>query len=261
MPRRAIVLVVVCAVLALGAGRSWAEDVSSVTTLPIPTNAVGRFYLNGEMLCTAWAAGSVMRTYPNNYHGPSTNYETRIVTAGHCVRAGFHRDRPTFDWDQPAQNVRYGDTTVRMPAIRVRATLAAYSGPSYGGYDLAVLIVVSPWPVASLIPDFDYGLAVGEKLLVVGYGNGAFLPRVGTFEGREAKTDALIVSGVTSPGTSGGPVLIPGTNRVVGIFVETSISPEDTARGPYWCVLVRCAPQSPGFAAPISGLQGMLRWP
>jgi hypothetical protein len=256
--RRATPLLAVLSIFALGAGQSWAEDASSAVALPIPTNAVGRFYVNGKFQCTAWAVGSVKRTYRSSRGGGGTVYETRIVTAGHCVTVGIG-DEAEFAWEQPAQNVQYGDTTIRMIALRSRAVLTAYSGPYYRGYDLAVLITWSPWPIASLVPDFDYRPTIGDRLLLMGYGQGAFLPRVGTFEGWEERTGALVVSGITSLGTSGGPVLIPGTNRVVGVAVRHSISPEDAALG--MCAFRPCAPYSPWMAAPISALQGLLRWP
>lgn len=247
-------------ILALRVGPSAAQTVLSPPTLPVPVNAVGRFYVGEDAVCTAWAAGSVLKTYRNFYRGPGAVWETRIVTAGHCVTLGFTRT-PRFFWNQPAQDVQYGNMVVQMPAVRVQAEVIAYSWSDSGGHDLAVLLVRSLWPVAALIPDFTHRPVAGDKLLLVGYGNGAFLPRVGVYEGREGETDALLVSGITSPGTSGGPVLIPGTNRVVGVNVRRNIRPEDARREPGWCFIAACVPASPWIAAPMWPLQNILRWP
>jgi hypothetical protein len=111
---------------------------------------------------------------------------------------------------------------------------------------------------AALEPAFGEYPQPGDRLLLIGYGRGALMARVGPLEGYDDRGHMLITSHA-SPGNSGGPVLIPGTRRVVGIGIETTVDrPAGTSA--LHCVLAPCPVKPPYTAAHIDRIKGVGRF-
>lgn len=132
-----------------------------------------------------------------------------------------------------------------------------FSGGSMG-YDVMIASFQIDAPVPTLEPAFGELPALGDSLLLIGYSYGGTddsgHPLI-AYDGR----GHMEIQGYASPRNSGGPVLIPGTRRVVGIGIETTLDRPANA-SPLHCVLVRCAVKPPYTAAHIDRILGVARF-
>jgi hypothetical protein len=111
-------------------------------------------------------------------------------------------------------------------------------------------------PMPTLEPAFAEYPKPGDKLMLIGYGRNALMMRVGPLLGYDERGHMEIQS-YASPGNSGGPVLIPGTRRVVGIGIETTVDlPQWHA--PTFCLFGTCPIKPPYVATHIDRLLGMV---
>lgn len=210
--------------LGLFASRAGADDV-------IPVEALARLVSGGYPVCTGFVADS--RLSERN-----AVYRNLMVTAGHCL--------PSSDGVKLVRGHGWGYKVV------------AYSSEEY--WDLAVIQFSSFSQLPALSLAFDYEPRVGDRLTLVGFGRGALMARVG--EVREINQRGLIaIWGYASPGNSGGPVLIPGTKRVVGVAIMTTVDiPKDSLPPGLYCGPVGCRIIPPYYATPARHLAGMLTW-
>jgi hypothetical protein len=197
-------------------------------------DAIGRLIVDGYRLCTAFVIRSIPRQVPYRLGGHSVVYENWLATAGHCN--GGHL---TFQQRSKTHDVR----------------IIGFSDAGTDSFDVMLTAFVTDKPMPVLEPAFGEHPQVGDPLMLIGYGSRALMMRVGPLE-RYDERGRMEIHSYASRGNSGGPVLIPGTRRVVGIGVETTIDkPEGAAF--FYCVLAHCAPKPPYVAAPIDRLQGI----
>jgi hypothetical protein len=210
-----------------------------------PWGAVGRLEIDDAGQCTGFVVKSTNRTAWNDGdEGDQVQYEDWVVTAGHCV----HGSSFTFRAAGGGESASGG-------------TVLGMSGPSQ--HDIAVLRFWTATKYQTLEPAMDYKAEIGEPLTIVSYGGGALMARVGPFAGYEEHTGDLMVSSYASKGSSGGPVLIAGTQRVVGIVtgavpdIPKNVSPRNWQ---VYCILAGCAPKPPYYATSIDYLKGLVIW-
>lgn len=202
--------------------------------------------------CTAFPIHSgEIDSSPFGVHHEGSSYRVLFLTAGHCVS-------PVMHYEQPAVVVGYGAVSIRMSRSLILVRAVAVS-PGLIGYDLAVLAAVMLYPLPALEVDMDYEPSPGEPLLQAGFGRGAWMVRVGPFV-KWDEDGKLVVMATASPGNSGGPVIVPGTRKVIGVLVETSYPP-DMLRSPLSCLMAACPPQPPYFVASVRRLPGLIVWP
>lgn len=202
-----------------------------------PLDAIGRLVVDDARVCTAFVVRSVERRARTRYYGESVYFENWIATAGHCFGAEL-----VF---------LQGRTWRRITQV------IGFSGGSQG-HDVMVAAFSTHVPVPALEPAFGQYPEVGERLLLIGYSRGALMMRVSPLLGYDARGH-MEIDGYASPGSSGGPILIPGTRRVIGIGIETTLDqPADAS--PFMCVLVGCAVKPPYTAAHIDRLKGIARF-
>lgn len=230
--------VAVAIFVALGLGSSISAADDSVW------GAVGRLKLD-DGHCTAFVVRSFAVAVVGKYGESYTIYKNWIVTAGHCTSG--------------PGSVSFVPSVAGRPNLFWGERVIGMSGA--GQYDVAIL---SAWSVR-LSPTLELAFgeepAAGDYLMLVGYGRQALMARVGVVTGRD-ELGMLIIENYAQPGNSGGPVLVPGTRRVVGIGVESEIQlpPGVTELYPY-CSFVGCSRKPPYYAAPVGWLKGLVRWP
>jgi len=200
-----------------------------------PTDAVGRLIIDDQRLCTAFIISSDVRQVPDGFGGRSTVYENWLATAGHCQGG-------TLVFQQQSQAY-----TARV--------IGFSAGRANGGFDVMVMSFVSDKRLPALEPAFGEYPQVGDPLMLVGYGSRALMMRVGPLL-RYDERGHMEIRGYASRGNSGGPVLIPGTRRVVGIGIETTLDKPEGASFIY-CILATCAVKPPYTAAHIDRLKGL----
>ncbi len=210
----------------------------------IPLDAVGRV-LDADHLfkCTGFVVESKKRTAAAPgalyYEHVSVWYENFLVTAGHClVHVKYFASRDGY-----------------AHAVH---SIVGYSDHQ-NGFDVLVATFTTFTPVPTLEPVYAYTLQPGEKLMMLGYGRTALQINVNPFLGYSGRGD-LIVDGISGPGDSGSPVLIPGTRKVVGILHSGTVNvPLEGQNNPYYCMFQSCASTAPYHAAPIDRIQGIIR--
>jgi hypothetical protein len=111
----------------------------------------------------------------------------------------------------------------------------------------------------TLEPAFGEYPQPGDKLLLLGYGRGALMMRAGPVLGYDERGH-LVIENFASPGNSGGPVVIPGTRRVVGVGIETTVEQRPGVPA-FLCGLGACAVKPPYYAAHIDWLKGLVSFP
>ena len=230
-PRRPLLLCALGMLALLSAVGGRPEPVGGET---FSTDAVGRLIVDGNRLCTAFVIRSIPRQVPYRLGGHTIIYENWLATAGYC-----HGGQLTF---------QHGPRTHEVHVL-------GFSGAGSDSFDVMLMQFLTDKPFPTLEPAFGMRPQVGDPLMLIGYGSRALMMRVGPLL-RYDERGRMEIHGYASRGNSGGPVLIPGTRRVVGIGVETTIDkPEGAAL--YYCVLAQCAPKPPYIAAPIDHLQGI----
>ena len=210
-------------------GRTEAADAGAS-----PTDAIGRLIIDGQRLCTAFVVWSGARRGAEGLGGRTTVYEHWLATAGHC----------------------YGGKLVFQQGSQAyEARVIGFSGGGTNGFDVMVMSFVTDRPLPALEPAFGEYPEVGDPLMLVGYGSRALMMRVGPLV-RYDERGHMEIRGYASRGNSGGPVLIPGTRRVVGIGIETTLDKPEGASFIY-CILAACAVKPPYVAAHIDRLKGI----
>lgn len=199
-----------------------------------PTDAIGRLIIDGRRICTAFVVRSIPRRVSQQFGGSAVMYENWLATAGHC-----HGDRLIF---------QQGNRTHEMRVL-------GFSTAGADGFDVMLMSFVTDRRVPALEPAFGEYPQTGDLLMLIGYGSNALMMRVGPLL-RFDERGHMEIHGYASRGSSGGPVLIPGTRRVVGIGIETTLD-KPAGASFFYCVLASCAVKPPYVAAHIDRLKGI----
>lgn len=200
-----------------------------------PLDAIGRLIVDNHRVCTAFIVLSVKRSSREPRGGRVTIYENWLASAGHCNGQDL-----VF---------RQGSSQYRISRI------LGFSAGHGEAFDVMVASFYTYSPMPALEPAFGEYPKVGEQLMLIGYGRKALMMRVGALLGYDERGH-MTIDGYASPGNSGGPVLIPGTRRVVGIGIETTLDRPEGASFLH-CVVMSCAPKPPYVAAHIDRLLGV----
>jgi len=214
-------------------------DVARANAQGIPVDAVGRLIVDGNRLCTAFVVRSIERRSTVPFGIPRVTYENWIVSAGHCFgqRLVFHLG-----------GTKYSVTRV----------IAFSTGDSLG-YDILVASFPTPALAPTLEPAFGLYPQTGDTLMLIGYGGKALMVRVDPLLEYNA-SGLMQIDGYASSGNSGGPVLIPGTRRVVGIEIATTVDRPSGAPS-LLCVIAKCGVKPPYVAVHIDKLRGLVSVP
>lgn len=204
--------------------------------------AVGRLKVEGGW-CTAFVARSFPVTVQGRFGEGYTIYENWIVTAGHCaINTQYISFLPST---AGRQNYFWDESLIGMSV----------------GYDVALIKAWSFKLSPSLALSFGEEPTVGDSLMMVGYGRKSLMARVGRLVGY-GELGEMVIDNYAQPGNSGAPVLIPGTNRVVGIGVGSTVNYPPGVNTPYpYCYVATCSRKPPYFAARVDWLRGLARWP
>ncbi len=199
-----------------------------------PIDAIGRLIIDGYRLCTAFVVRSIPRQVPYRLGGSTVVYENWLATAGHC----------------------YGSKFIFQQGSRTyEARVIGFSTAGTDSFDVMLVAFVTDKRMPSLEPAFGEYPQAGDPLMLIGYGSKALMMRVGPLVQYDDR-GYMEIYGYASRGNSGGPVLIPGTRRAVGIGIETNIDKPEGASF-FYCILASCAPKPPYVAAHIDRLKGI----
>lgn len=235
MRRRAILLLF--AALVLVAATSGA--VKSAGAEGFPVDAIGRLIVDANRLCTAFLVRSIERRSAVPFGIPRVTYENWIASAGHCF----------------GQHLLF---QLRDTAYPVERVIAFSAGESLG-HDVMVASFSSPGPLPTLEPAFGVYPQMGDRLMLIGFGGKALMVRVDPLLDYDAR-GRMEINGYASAGTSGGPVLIPGTRLVVGIGIESTIDRPAGAPSLH-CVIAKCGVKPPFIAVHIDRLRDLATFP
>ncbi len=215
-----------------------------------PVDAVGRLIVDGKYLCTAFPVRTEAIPVSPYAADSAATHRNWLVTAGHCVGK-------QMVYRQPAMRLLSPNGLIVYPERTHPASPVGFSGRPPGGFDVAVLEYTTTYRAPVLELAFNHELREGDLLLAAGYSRGVLYYPVGRYLGHN-EDEQLVVDAVLSSGSSGGPVLIPGTRRVVGIIVEGT--PKRMEEGIYACIFKRCGTDRPYKAVPISWILRVVRW-
>lgn len=211
----------------------------------IPLDAIGRVLdSDNQFKCTGFIIASIHRTPPApsaRYSDTLTGwYENTLITAGHCLEYAKYftsKDGQTH----PIQ------------------TIVGFSDHTHG-YDILIARFNTVAALPALEPAYHHPLNAGDSLMHIGYGRTALQINVNPFVGYSDRGD-LVVDGISGPGDSGSPILLPGTRKVVGILHSGTVDVPDEGRGnPYYCLFQSCASTRPYYATPIDRIESLARW-
>ena len=222
----------VCAIFVL-AGLALHSGIAPASNFPV--DAIGRLSVDDRSVCTAFVIRSIERRMPDRFGGGAVLFENWIASAGHCFGTDL-----VF---------RTGSATHRIGRV------VGYSSGRGSGFDVMVASFVTYSRIEPLEPAFGEFPAVGDPLLLIGYGGKALMMRVGPLV-RYDERGYMEIHSYASRGNSGGPVLIPGTRRVVGIGIETTVD-RPAGTNHMYCMVAGCAVKPPYVAAPIDALKGI----
>ncbi len=231
-PRLWLRLLLILGVLALGV----AGQLRHASAADFPIDAVGRLIVDHDGVCTGFVVRSIERQAVSPSGAVVTIYENWLASAGHCIGRDL-----VF---------RQGQRSHQVEGI------LGYSGPGNRGHDVLVGVFFTDHPMPTLEPAFGEYPQVGDKVMLIGYGRNALMMRVGPVLGYDERGH-MEIENFVSPGNSGGPVLIPGTRRVVGIGIETTLN---VPRGlsPVVCQFGACPVKPPYVATHIDRLMGLV---
>lgn len=199
-----------------------------------PLDAIGRLTADGDRNCTAFVIRSIERRAPGSFGQYEVLYENWIATAGHCLGR---------------------DIIFQLGSRQYQVRVVGFSGGGAQGYDVLIATFLTYQPVPTLEPAFGEYPQIGDNLMLIGYGRNVLMMRVGPLL-RYDDRGHMEIHGFASPGNSGGPVLIPGTRRVVGIGIETTLQrPEGVSS--VICAMGGCAVKPPYVASHIDRLRGV----
>lgn len=230
--RRRLRGVCVCAIFVLA---GLALHGQSAPASNFPVDAIGRLIVDDRGSCTAFVIRSIERRTADRFGGGAVLFENWVASAGHCVGTDLV--------------LKLGGATHRIGRV------LGYSSGRGGGFDVMVASFVTYSRIAALEPAFGEYPAVGDPLLLIGYGGKALMMRVGPLV-RYDDRGYMEIHSYASRGNSGGPVLIPGTRRVVGIGIETTVDRPAGANSMY-CMVAGCAVKPPYVASHIDALKGV----
>jgi hypothetical protein len=236
------VLIVLAAVLSVAAVQVPAGTAAGA----FPTETIGRLVVNGRFVCTAFLIRS--EETASSIESEQTIYRNWLVTAGHCVEQSLFDTQPVFLLASRGGAGRDNAHPV-VPA--------GFSGRRPSGYDIAVLVFWTAHPIPTLEPAFSYPLRDGEWLVSAGFPRGVLSYAVGGYLGTNAH-QLLLVDAPLSQGSSGSPVLLLGTRRVVGVIVEGTLKESLSPAGA--CIVAHCVTDRPSLAAPIGWVLRVMRW-
>jgi len=235
MPRRSVLTLLAALVLVAAT----LGETTSAGTEGFPVDAVGRLRVESTRLCTAFLFRSVEQRSTVPFGIPQVTYENWIATAGHCF----------------GQRLLFQHGDAWFPVERV----VAFSAGDARGYDILVATFPSPRPLPTLDPAFGVYPTVGDQLMLIGFGGRALMVRVDPLLDYDAR-GRMRIDGYASPGTSGGPVLIPGSRLVVGIGIASTVDRPVGAPSLH-CVIARCGVKPPYIAVHIDKLKGLANLP
>ncbi len=210
----------------------------------IPLNAIGRVLDEEKQFkCTGFIIASVNRRVAapvaRYYESAPGWYENTLISAGHCL-----------------EHVKYFSANGKTHAVQA---IVGYSDHKHG-YDILVARFSTAAAMPALEPAYRYEPHPGESFMLVGFGRTALQVNVNPFVGYNDRGD-LIVDGISGPGDSGSPVLLPGTRKVVGILHSGTVDvPDEGRNNPYFCMFQSCPSTRPYYATPIDRIQGLARW-
>lgn len=225
------VLATLAVVLAVAA----AGHFSRVGASEFPLDAIGRLFIGDSGMCTAFVIRSLERPGVNRVGQPESSYENWLVSAGHCV----------------GDEMVFVQRSGRYPIVGV----VGFSSGGLRGFDVLVTAFVTDRPMPILEPAFGEYPQTGDRLMLIGFGRGTLMMRVGPLLGYDDRGH-LAIQSFASPGNSGGPVLIPGTRRVVGIGIETTLDIRPGAAA-FLCGFGGCGVKPPYYAAHVDRLLGV----
>jgi hypothetical protein len=210
----------------------------------IPLDAIGRVLdSDNEFKCTGFIIASVSHrpaVTSSRYDGDARGwYENTLITAGHCL------EHTHFFLAKNGQTYRIQN-------------IVGYSDHKYG-YDVLVAKFTTTAAMPTLEPTYRHTLSPGEPLMHIGYGRTVLQIKVNPFVGYSNRGD-LIVDGISGPGDSGSPILLPGTRMVIGILHTGTVDvPQEARSNPYFCMFQSCPSTRPYYATPIDRIQGLAR--
>ncbi len=230
-PRRWQVVLLLLGVLVLASG----GQLNPASAGASPVDAVGRLIVDNTGLCTAFVVRSIERQALSRSYGRVTMYENWLVSAGHCLGSKL-----VFSQQGTLHEV---------------AGIVGFSSGGERGHDVMVAAFFTDHPMPTLEPAFGEYPRAGDTLMLIGYGRKALMMRVGPVVGYDERGD-MVIENFASPGNSGGPVLIPGTRRVVGVGIEATL---DLRPGVpvFFCRIGPCGVKPPYIATPIDRLLGV----
>ncbi len=211
-----------------------AGHLSRATAGEAPVEAIGRLLIDDTGICTAFVIRSVEQQTLNGGRLAAI-YENWVVSAGHCLGG----------------KLAFMQRATAYPVIGI----LGFSSWGARGHDVLVGVFLTGHPMPALEPAFGEYPRPGDKLLLIGYGRGALMMRVGPVLGYDERAH-MMIENFASPGNSGGPVLIPGTRRVVGIGIETTLDMRPGVPAMY-CGFAACGVKPPYYAAHIDRLMGV----
>lgn len=232
----AFVIVLAVAFILAGAPAGLILEVSAEV---FPLDAIGRLIIDDDGQCTAFVIRSSQIAWSPAYRERPTMFENWLATAGHCLGQDM-----VFQQGRQAHAIR------RLIGLSTWGT---------HGYDVMILAFYTHQRMPTLELAFGEYPQVGDKLMLIGYGRGALMMRVNQFLGYNERGH-MEVDGVASVGNSGGPVLIPGTRRVIGIGIETTLARPAGVNESY-CRFAGCPVKPPYVAAHIDRLRGIASFP
>lgn len=233
-PRRQRWTKILCSFLTLILLIAVAAQTQGANAEAFPTDAIGRLITDEERQCTAFIMRSEERRVTGRFSGSILVFENWLASAGHCLGR-----RHVF-----VQGTRTYETRV-----------VGFSSEGVRGFDVMVLSFVTERRLPALELAFGEYPQVGDPLMLIGYGAKALMMRVGPLL-RYDERGRMEIHSYASRGNSGGPVLLPGTRRVVGIGIETTLD-QPVGASSLFCIMAGCPVKPPYVAAHIDRLRGI----
>lgn len=219
-------------------------DPAAADSIRVPLGAIGRVLdHDNQFKCTGFIIASVLhRPTPSPTRasvGATAWYENTMVTAGHCL-----------------EHTHF--FLARDGLLHTIHNIVGYSDHE-SGYDVLIAKFATSTVMSTLDPAYRYTLSTGDVLMHVGYGRGVLQITVNPFVGYSNRGD-LIVDGISGPGASGSPIILPGTRRVIAILHSGTVDvPQEGRNNPYFCMFQSCPSTRPYYATPIDRIQGIAR--
>lgn len=166
--------------------------------------------------------------------------EDLVLTAHHCV-AERDADGQVLNRDKPPEKfmVELGGDDLPWGEVQVRAVVSPDCGYVSGNGDIAILVLSRKLVgIPTMLPRIEAPPIASEPVVPIGFGRCALtrsaIHRVERLGGRVARIEEgrFIAVASVCPGDSGGPVVSPGRNDVVGVVSASVMDGDDTTAGP-----------------------------